>query len=145
VSLVAELKRRIREGENGGPAQRVEEEGGPGSRQGARPAESGGVGRARAGGPDGRNRGGRETADRWGPVTVLAIKIKSNRFKTIQMNLNSNQTRSNFILSKLDLHKLEKFEIKYCFKGFDERNKFLHRNLSRFEMDFKIKIRESNV
>jgi hypothetical protein len=61
------------------------------------------------------------------------------------MNLNSNQTHSNFILSKLDLHKLENFEIKYCFKGFDERNKFLHRNLSRFEMDFKIKIRESNV
>ncbi len=100
---------------------------------------------ARAGGPDGKNRGGRETADRWGPVTVLAIKIKSNRFKTIQMNLNSNQTRSNFILSKLDLHKLEKFEIKYCFKGFDERNNFLHRNFSRFEMDFKIKFRESNV
>ncbi len=33
----------------------------------------------------------------------------------------------------------KKFEIKYCFKGFDERNNFLHRNLSRFEMDFKIK------
>jgi hypothetical protein len=70
--------------------------GGAGSRQGARLAEAGGVGRARAGGPDGENRGGRETADRWGPFTVLAIKIKSNRFKTIQMNLNSNQTRSNF-------------------------------------------------
>jgi hypothetical protein len=62
--------------------------------------------RARAGGPDGGNRGGREAADRWGPVTVLAIQIKSNRSKTIQTNLNSNQTRANFILSKLDLHKL---------------------------------------
>jgi hypothetical protein len=125
----------------------VEEEGGPGSRQGARPVESGGVGQARAGGGfrTGKNRGGRDTADRWGPVTVQAIKIKSNRFKTIQMNLNSNQTRSNFILFKLDLYKLEKFEIKYCFKGFDERNNFLHRNLSRFQMDFKINIRESNV
>jgi hypothetical protein len=64
----------------------------------------------------GKNRGGRETADRWGPVTVMAIQIKSNRFKTIQTNLNSNQTRSNFILSKLDLHKIEKFEIKYFLK-----------------------------
>jgi hypothetical protein len=54
----------------------------------------------------GKNRGGREATDRWGPVTVLAIQIKSNRSKTIQTNLNSNQTRSNFILSKLDLHKL---------------------------------------
>ncbi len=45
----------------------------------------------------------------------------------------------------MDLLKLEKFEIKYCFKEFDERNKFLHMNLSRFEMDFKIKIRKSNV
>jgi hypothetical protein len=62
--------------------------------------------RAHAGGPDGGNRGGREAADRWGPVTVLAIRIKSNRSKTIQTNLNSNQTRANFILSKLDLHKL---------------------------------------
>jgi hypothetical protein len=106
---------------------------------------AGGVGQARAGGPDGENRGGRETADRWGPVTVIAIQIKSNRSKTIQTNLNSNQTRSNFILSKLDLHKLEKFEIKFFFEGFDERNNFLHRNLSRFEMDFKLKFRESNV
>jgi hypothetical protein len=91
----------MREGENGGPAQRVEEEeGGPGSRQGARPAEAGGVERARTGFRTGENRGGRDT--------VLAIQIKSNRFKTIKTNFNSNQTRSNFILSKLDLHKLEK-------------------------------------
>jgi hypothetical protein len=93
----------------------------------------------------GKNRGGRETVDRWGPVTVLAIQIKSNRSKTIQTNLNSNQTRSNFILSKLDLHNLKKFETKYCFEGFDERNNFLHRNLSRFEMDLKLKFKESNV
>jgi hypothetical protein len=48
--LRVEAERRIREGENGGPARRVEEEGGPGSRQGARPAEASGVGRARGGG-----------------------------------------------------------------------------------------------
>jgi hypothetical protein len=45
----------------------------------------------------------------------------------------------------MDLLKIEKIEIKYCFEGFDERNNFLHRNLSKFEMDFKIKIRKSNV
>jgi hypothetical protein len=58
------------------------------------------------------------------------------------MNLNSNQTCSNFILSKHDLPKLKKFGIKYGFEGFDERNIFLHRNLSRFEIDFKLKFRE---
>jgi hypothetical protein len=59
--------------------------------------------------------------------------------------LNLKQTRSNFILSKLDLQKLEKFEIKYFFEGFDERNNFFHRSLSRFDMNFKLKFRESNV
>jgi hypothetical protein len=113
----------------------------PGSREGARLAEAGGVRR----GPDGKNRGGREATDRWGPITVLAIQIKSNRSKTLQTNLNSKQTHSNFILSKLDLHKLKKFEIKYCFEGFDERNNFFQRSLSIFDMDFKLKFRESNV
>jgi hypothetical protein len=42
----------------------------------------------------------------------------------------------------MDLLKLEKFEIKYFFEGFDERNNFLNMNLSD---GFKIKIRESNV
>jgi hypothetical protein len=46
--------------------------------------------------------------------------------------MNSNQTRSNFILSKYDPPKLEKFEIKYGFEEFDERDNFLHRNFSRF-------------
>jgi hypothetical protein len=125
----------------GGPARRVEEEeGGPGSRQGAR-CQAG----ARGGVRTGKNRGGREAADRWGPGTVLAIQIKSNRSKTIQMNSNLNQIRSNFILPKHDLHKLKKIEIKYCFERFDERNNFLHSNLSRFKMDFKIKFRESKV
>jgi hypothetical protein len=39
----------------------------------------------------------------------------------------------------MDLLKLEKFEIKYFFEGFDERNNFLNMNLSRFEMDLKLK------
>jgi hypothetical protein len=119
VRLVAEPKRRIREGENGGPARRVEEEeggGGAGSWQGARPVEAGGVGLARTGGSGRKKTGEEGKPDRWGLVTVLAIQIKSNRSKTIQTNLNSNQTRSNFILSKLDLHKLKKFEIKYFLK-----------------------------
>jgi hypothetical protein len=42
------------------------------------------------------------------------------------MNLNSNQTHSIFLLSKHDLLKLENFEIKYGFEGFDEGNNFLH-------------------
>jgi hypothetical protein len=49
-----EPKRRMGEGENGGPARHVEEEeGGPGSRQDARPVEAGASRR----GLDGENRG----------------------------------------------------------------------------------------
>jgi hypothetical protein len=59
--------------------------------------------------------------------------------------LNSNQTRSNFILSKHDLPKLKNFEIKYGFEGFDERNNSLPTNFSRFKMDFKLKFKESKV
>jgi hypothetical protein len=59
--------------------------------------------------------------------------------------LNSYQAHSNFILSKHDLPKLKNFEIKYGFEGFDERNNFLRMNFSRFELDFKLKFRESNV
>jgi hypothetical protein len=55
--------------------------------------------------------------------------------------LNSNQTCSNFILSKHDLPKLKK----YSFEGFDDRNNFLHMNISRFEMNFKLKFREFKV
>jgi hypothetical protein len=38
---------------------------------------------------------------------------------------------------------LEKFKIKYGYEGFEDRNNFLHRNFSRFEMDFELKIWES--
>jgi hypothetical protein len=49
------------------------------------------------------------------------------------------------VQSKKDLHELKKFEMKYGFEEFDERNNFLHRNFSRFEMYFKLKFRESRV
>jgi hypothetical protein len=38
--------------------------------------------------------------------------------------------------SKTDLRVVKKFEIKYGYEGFEERNNFLHQNLFRFEMDF---------
>jgi hypothetical protein len=41
--------------------------------------------------------------------------------------------------------KPEKFEIKYVFEGFDEGNNLIHRNFSRFEIDFKLKFRESKI
>jgi hypothetical protein len=52
---------------------------------------------------------------------------------------------SNLIQPKINLPKFQKFEIKYGFEGFDERNNFLHRNVSRVEMDCKLKFRESKV
>jgi hypothetical protein len=36
-----------------------------------------------------------------------------------------------------DLPELEKFEIKHGWEGFWERNNFLHRNISRIEIDFR--------
>jgi hypothetical protein len=38
--------------------------------------------------------------------------------------------------SETDLHVVKKFEIKYGYEGFEERNNFLHQNFFRFEMDF---------
>jgi hypothetical protein len=65
------------------------------------------------------------------------VKISfKNKFQKILLNFDG---------SKKDPPELEKFEIKYCLEGFDDRNNFLHRNLSRFEMDLKLKFRESNV
>jgi hypothetical protein len=70
---------------------------------------------------------------------VSRVKHHSNE---IEFKFN---TRSNFLWPKQDIPEIKKFEIKYVFEGFDERNNFLHRNFSRFEMDFKIKFRESKV
>jgi hypothetical protein len=70
-----ESKRRMGEGENGGPARCVEEEdGGSGSWQDARPVKAGGVGWARAGrGLSGWGKIGEENPLTGGPVTVLAV------------------------------------------------------------------------
>jgi hypothetical protein len=57
------------------------------------------------------------------------------------MDLNSNQTISNFIQSKKDLPELEKFEIKYGFEVLDKWNNCTYRNFLRFEMDFELKNR----
>jgi hypothetical protein len=40
-----------------------------------------------------------------------------------------------FIRSKKDLPELGKFEIKYGFEGFDERNNVLHRDIFNFDLD----------
>jgi hypothetical protein len=47
------------------------------------------------------------------------------------------QILANFDLSKKDLSELTKFEIKYGHEWFEEKNKFLRRKFSKFEMDFK--------
>jgi hypothetical protein len=51
---------------------------------------------------------------------------------------------SNMIWSKKDLPELKKFEIKYGFEGFEERNNFLYRNIFRFEVDFEWKFRKTS-
>jgi hypothetical protein len=65
-------------------------------------------------------------------------RLRLNVFKLVQKC-------SNLIRPKTDLLKLQKFELKYSFEGFDERNNFIHRNFSRLEMYFILKFRESKV
>jgi hypothetical protein len=67
------------------------------------------------------------------------------RAKSIQTNLNLNQTHPNFILSKQDLPGIKIFEIKYGCEGLEERNSFLHRNFLRLEMKIESKICEVKV
>jgi hypothetical protein len=55
----------------------------------------------------------------------------SNIFKPIQVILNDFKSLKINRLKK-DFPKLEKFEIKYGFEGFEEGNNFLHRNVLRF-------------
>jgi hypothetical protein len=61
---------------------------------------------------------------------VKGIQNDSNYFKRFQ-------NHSSFIRSKKDLPDLKKFEIKYGFEVFDEKNNFTYRNVSRFELDFE--------
>jgi hypothetical protein len=59
------------------------------------------------------------------------------------MKSNSIQIITNFDRPKKDLPQLKKIEIKYGYKGFEERNIFLLKNFFRFEMDFESSIWES--
>jgi hypothetical protein len=61
------------------------------------------------------------------------------------MNLNYIQFLSKFDCSRKDIPELKKFEIKYDCEGIEEWNKFLHRNLFRFEIYFELKVWEFKV
>jgi hypothetical protein len=74
-----------------------------------------------------RKESGREKAS--GPGNQNQIKFDFF-FKRVQ-------TSSKLIQSKQGPPELKKIEIKYDCEGFEERNNFLHRNFSRFEVDFK--------
>jgi hypothetical protein len=80
-----------------------------------------------------------------GPIHSASGLNQINRAKTIQTNLNLNQTHPNFILSKHDFLGIKKFKIKYGCEGFEERNNFLHHNFFRFKMDFELKNWEFKV
>jgi hypothetical protein len=81
---------------------------------------------------------------RRGPQPQFLVLNPSNRLKTGQTNLNSNfkpvLTLTN---PKKDLPGFGKFEIKYGFEGFEERNNFLHRNIFKFKVNFEVKNREA--
>jgi hypothetical protein len=49
------------------------------------------------------------------------------------------------LVKKTDSLLIKKFHIKYGFVGNTIRNNFTHMNFSRFEIDFKLKFRESKV
>jgi hypothetical protein len=59
--------------------------------------------------------------------------INSNRLKFILNNFKIDSIQKN-------LPKLEKFQIKYGSKGFEERNNFIHRNFFILGMYFELKI-----
>jgi hypothetical protein len=55
------------------------------------------------------------------------------------------QTKHDLIRSKTGFILIKNFQIKYEVVGNQTRNHFIHRNFSRFKMDFKLKFRESKV
>jgi hypothetical protein len=77
-------------------------------------------------------------------ATVLGLN-RSAESNTVQTKLNSNLTLAQTSFAKKDIPKVKKIEIKYGCEGFKEGNDFLHRNMFRFEMYFKLKFRESKV
>jgi hypothetical protein len=68
-------------------------------------------------------------------VGPAAIEIK---FEIIQIC-------SKLVSINTSLPELKFFETKYGFRGFEEMNNFLHRNLIRFDMYFELKIWEVKV
>jgi hypothetical protein len=105
--------------------------------------ESGGVGATRStwliggpgrdGGPGRQRRGEAVGASLTGGVgsTLRPIRF-SNRIKFAP----------NFDRSKMCLPVLQKFQIKYGWKGLVIRNNFPYRNFSRFEIEFEQEFRE---
>jgi hypothetical protein len=80
--------------------------------------------------------GDARVASRWGPDNS-AGRRRLNLFRIqIQTNCKSNSNRFKLGWPKKDLPELKKFEIKYACEGLEEVNNFLHRNFSRFKMDF---------
>jgi hypothetical protein len=75
---------------------------------------------------------GRDGASTGGPRALCRVL---NWFKPSK----SIQTRSNLFDSlQKGPSQDQNFEIKYCFEGFEERNKFLHWNFFRFKIDFEL-------
>jgi hypothetical protein len=140
-----EGKERAR-GEGGGPP--VKKKKWRGVRQacgvGARPAVACLRRRRAAVGRRGRNRGG-NGAPKSGPGLQCQSAVKISFKIKFQTDLNHIQILSNFDSSKKDPPELENFERKYVCEGFKEGNNFLHRNVFRFEIYFKLKFRGSNV
>jgi hypothetical protein len=88
---------------------------------------------------------GSQVTDVWAPWPQCQRFKPIHRGSTVSNDFKSIQNYLNLIQPKTDLPKLQKFEIKYGFDGFDERKNFLHRDFSRFKMNFKLKFRESKV
>jgi hypothetical protein len=84
-------------------------------------------------------------AQKWAPGLQCQAAVKISFKIKFQTDLNHIQILSNFNSSKKDPPELENFQIKYVCEGFKEGNNFLHRNVLRFEMYFKIKFRGSKV
>jgi hypothetical protein len=88
---------------------------------------------------------GRKWGAKSGPGATVPAAVRILSKIKFQTDSNHIQILSNFDSSKKDPPELEKFEIKYFCEGFKEGNNFLHRNIFRFEMIFKLKFRGSKV
>jgi hypothetical protein len=85
--------------------------------------------------------GGKREADRWGFYSSSRRDQRgANRFKWFQ----TISKLFKFHLIQKGPSQLKKFEIKYGFEGFDERNNFSYKNVLRFEVDFELNFREAS-